>query len=103
MSLMLELAAGRPAEAQDCQVTVYAEGVQLLQQPLPDDPSPHTLLMPVADLANKGSRDLELTISSNTWVPDEYNGQGDRRRLGLLYYGAQVRPASPDCVGEVTP
>lgn len=95
--LVMGLAGGRYPEAEPCHLIVEAEGVTLFEGELPQDPSPRLLELAAESIQNVGLKDLEVRIRTNTWVPDDIDGRGDRRNLGCMFYDARLRPSSEDC------
>ena len=72
------------------QVTVTAGGVPLASF-RPDADFEWVVHVPAAVLASAGGR---IAIESDSWfIPDEVHGNGDRRRLALRVYSAEIRLA----------
>ena len=65
-------------------LVVEVEGRQVYAGSLAEPMGRQTLDLPLSQLANEGSSDLEIRLYSSTFIPQDPN---DPRELGMLLYG----------------
>jgi hypothetical protein len=90
--LQLEVIPWRPEEVSAAHLRVEAEGTILFEGDLKKTMEPLRLDLPVRALENRGDTDLEIRLLSDTWNPQGYSGDKDRRGLGVMFQDVRLLP-----------
>ena len=88
--LQLDLAGGRPPDAEPGHLTVMLDGAVLFDDVLSKSYTPQRLSLPLSIASDKPN--LEVVLRSSTFNAAPYSEGRDRRNLGVLLYAASLRP-----------